>query len=183
MSPGAGVDGGTRVDRPRRVGATHPDAAAGLGALWTAVTRAGGAVGFATGAPEEAIRAAAAEAVEDVRAGRQVMLVVGPEQAPVGTVFLRRETGAVRAHRADLLRLMVHPDRQGRGLGGALLDAAVAHARELGLELLLLSTRGGTALPDYYTARGWTPVGVWPGALRLAPDDVRDEHWFLLPLE
>ncbi|WP_214402437.1 hypothetical protein [Pseudonocardia lacus] len=61
-----------------------------------------------------------------------------------------------------------------------LLHAVAGRAAELGLEQLLLSARGGTALPGYYAARGWTEVGVWPGAIRLADDDRRDEHRFQL---
>jgi acetyltransferase len=97
-------------------------------------------------------------------------------------VFLRPGVGPRFAHRADVVRLMVHPSAQGRGLGRALLDAAVAHARALGFEQLLLSTRGGTTLPAFYAALGWTEVGVFPAALHLGGDDRRDEHWFQLRL-
>ena len=100
----------------------------------------------------------------------------------VGTVFLRPGAVPLFAHRADVLRLMVHPARQGEGVGRALLDAAVARARALGLEQLLLSTRGGTDLPAYYARLGWTEVGVFPDALQLGPDDRRDEHWFQMRL-
>ena len=39
---------------------------------------------------------------------------------------------------------------------------AVAHARAIGLE-------------DFYSAQGWTERGRWPGAVRIAEDDERDE--------
>jgi GNAT superfamily N-acetyltransferase len=78
---------------------------------------------------------------------------------------------------------MVRPDLQGQGRGRALLEGAVDLARILGLEQLLLSARGGTGLPGFYVKQGWTEVGVFPGALRLGPDDVRDEHWFQKHLE
>jgi GNAT superfamily N-acetyltransferase len=130
--------------------------------------------------PATEIAAAARDSVAEVRAGRQEMLTVGDPL--VGTVFLRPGVSPLFAHRADVLRLMVHPDRQGEGVGRALLDAAVARARALGLEQLLLSTRGGTDLPAYYARLGWTEVGVFPGALQLGPDDRRDEHWFQLRL-
>ena len=174
-----------QVEGPNLVIDPAPDAAAQLGALWLAVTRAGGAVGFVRDAPAAELRVAAEEVVQDVRAGRQQMfeLRLGARPAEpgplVGTVFLRRGVGTVFSHRAEVLRLMVHPDLQGRGRGRALLTAAVEHARRLGLELLLLSTRGGTALPALYAELGWTPIGVVPGGLRLAPDDVRDEHLFV----
>jgi GNAT superfamily N-acetyltransferase len=167
---------------PHLVREMHPELAAALGSLWVAVTRAGGAVGFVPDSPESDIRAAAEQVVSDVAAGYEQMIVIGTPPDLLGTVFLRPGRGKVIAHRAELVRLMVHPDRQRGGRGGELLDAAADRAREIGLEQLLLSARGGTTLPDYYRARGWTPVGVWPGALRLGPDDVRDEHWFQLRL-
>jgi GNAT superfamily N-acetyltransferase len=159
-----------------------PDAGVELGTLWLAVSRAGGAVGFLRDSPEPEIRAAAEQVIADVRAGRQQMLTIVAGGALAGAICLRRGVGAVVAHRCEVARLMVHPQRQGRGWGRALLAAAVAHAREHGVEQLLLSTRGGTPLPPFYEKLGWTEVGVFPGALRLGPDEVRDEHWFQLRL-
>ncbi|WP_433275234.1 GNAT family N-acetyltransferase [Pseudonocardia xinjiangensis] len=169
------------VSGPHLVREVHPDMDTALGTLWVAVTRAGGAVGFAPDAPEADIRAAAVQAVEDVRAKRQQLIVIGADHTLAGTVFLRTGVG-VQAHRADVLRLMVRPDLQGRGWGRTLLDAAVAHATALGLEQLMLSTRGGTDVAGFYLRRGFTEVGVWPETLRLGPDDLRDEHWFQLRL-
>ncbi|HLU55132.1 MAG TPA: GNAT family N-acetyltransferase [Pseudonocardia sp.] len=167
---------------PDLVTEAGPATAASLGALWTAVTRAGGAVGFAPDAPEADIREAAEQAVADVRAGRAQMFALTRGDDLVGTVFLRRGEKATVRHRADVVRLMVHPDLQGRGWGKALLDAAVAHATALGLEQLLLSARGGTTLPDFYEKLGWRQVGRFPDALRIGPGDLRDEHWFQLKL-
>ena len=165
------------VPCPHRPG---PGTVAALTALWIDVTRAGGAVGFTPDSTEDEIAAAAHDVVDEVRAGHQELLTAGEPLA--GVVFLRPGVGPRVAHRADVLRLMVHPARQGEGLGRALLDAAVARGRELGLEQLLLSARGGTALPAFYTRLGWTEVGVFPAALDLGPGDRRDEHWFQLRL-
>ena len=174
-----------RVSPPRAVLDPPPNLAARLGQLWLAVNQAGGAVGFLPDSPPADVQEAADRAVEDVRAGRLTLLVspVGADTAELaGVVFLRRGIGPVVAHRAEVLRLMVHPDLQGHGLGRRLLAAAERHAAELGVEQLMLSTRGGTRLPGFYAGQGWTEVGVFPGALRLAPDDVRDEHWFVKPV-
>jgi GNAT superfamily N-acetyltransferase len=167
---------------PRLVSEVGPATAISLGTLWTAVTRAGGAVGFAADAPEEDIRASAEQAVEDVRVGREQLFALDARGELAGVVFLRRGPKATVQHRADVVRLMVHPDLQGRGWGKALLDAVVAHATTIGLEQLLLSTRGGTSLPEFYVKQGWTQVGLFPDALRIGPDDLRDEHWFQLRL-
>ncbi|MBC8092786.1 MAG: GNAT family N-acetyltransferase, partial [Pseudonocardia sp.] len=61
-----------------------------LAGLWTAVTRAGGAVGFTADTPGPEIRAAAEVAAAEVRAGREHLMQIGPPDAPAGVVFLRR---------------------------------------------------------------------------------------------
>lgn len=113
-----------------------------------------------------------------MRAGSLHLLALDDDGALVGTVFVQPGHGMNTAHRAEIVLLMVAPAQQGRGYGTALLDAATAHATALGFEQLLLSARGGTALPAFYAARGWTEVGVFPDALRLGPGDLRAEHWF-----
>jgi GNAT superfamily N-acetyltransferase len=155
----------------------RPGAAHALGSLWIAVTEAGGAVDFVPGWPEAEIRDLAEELIAAVRAGRSRMIAVGDPADPDGTVFVTRGTG-IMAHRGDVGRLMVRPDRQGRGLGTVLLDAAVAEGAAMGLELLTLGARGGTSLPRFYRRRGWEPSGVIPGGVRLSADDARDVHLF-----
>lgn len=56
--------------------------------------------------------------------------------APVGCLFGARREGALH-----LSKLAVRPDRQGRGLGRALVEAAAASARAEGLAALTLGTR------------------------------------------
>jgi hypothetical protein len=50
----------------------------------------------------------------------------------------------------------------------------------MGLEQLHLAVRGGVGLEDFYTPLGWRVTGRWPGKLRLAPDDTRDEVLMIL---
>ena len=114
------------------------------------VNRAGGAVGFLPDSPAAEVQAAADRAVEDVRAGGLSLLAssVGADSAELaGVVFLRRDAGPVVGHRAEVSRLMVHPDLQAHGLGRRLLAAAERHAAALGVEQLMLSTRGGPRCP------------------------------------
>jgi hypothetical protein len=51
---------------------------------------------------------------------------------------------------------------------------------EMGLEQLHLALRGGTGLERFYRRLGWQVVGSWPGALRVAPGDDRDEILMVL---
>jgi acetyltransferase len=108
--------------------------------------------------------------------------VTGVDHALAGTVFLRRGTGAVVAHRAEVLRLMVRPDLQSHGLG----DEAAGRCRRprhraRAGAAAALGPRGHL-IATFYTRQGWTQVGVFPASLRLGPDDIRDEHWFQLRL-
>ncbi|MEQ3553086.1 GNAT family N-acetyltransferase [Pseudonocardia nematodicida] len=175
MTAQVGVTEG--VELPHRVADPRPDAARALAELWIAVTEAGGAVDFVPGWDPEEIRDLAVATVDEVRTGGARMLVLGDDTDPVGTVFVVPGTG-IAAHRADVQRLMVHPGAQGRGIGTTLLEAAVAEARDMGVEMVTLGARGGTPLPGFYAARGFVEYGRLPGGVRLSPDDARDVHLF-----
>jgi len=56
-----------------------------------------------------------------------------------------------------------------------LLQGLRQMARELGLEQLRLSVRGGTGVERFYERFGYTLIGAHPGALRIGPGDDRDE--------
>ena len=74
--------------------------------------------------------------------------------------------------------LMVDPERQGQGLGTRLVDACLELARDLGIEQVYLSARSATGLEEYYAKIGWQGVGRFPGGVRVAAGDDRDEVWF-----
>lgn len=72
-----------------------------------------------------------------------------------------------------------------RASGNVRLVIELMHARhvareEIGLEQLRLAARGGTGLERFYSRLGWEVTGRWPGALRFAPGDDRDEILMIL---
>ena len=68
-----------------------------------------------------------------------------------------------------------------RGIGSALMHRLREVARdEMGLEQLHLAVRDGMGLQDYYSRLDWRVIGRWPGKLRLALDDTRDEILMVL---
>ncbi|WP_189240296.1 GNAT family N-acetyltransferase [Planomonospora parontospora] len=79
-----------------------------------------------------------------------------------GTVSLAFEAKANGRHRAEVVKLMVHPRARGRGLGRGLLAAAERAAAEAGATLLLLDTETGSDADRLYGAAGWTRYGVVP---------------------
>ncbi|WP_079144530.1 GNAT family N-acetyltransferase [Streptomyces agglomeratus] len=87
----------------------------------------------------------------------------GPGGGITGTFGLARGPKPNSRHRAELVKLMVHRDARGQGLGRALLAAAEEAAADAGATLLLLDTETGSPAEYLYRAAGWTRYGVVPG--------------------
>ncbi len=68
-------------------------------------------------------------------------------------------------------------------VGAALMRRLPEIARdEMGMERLRLTARAGLGLGASTGRAGWTEVGRWPSALRVAPGDDRDEILMSLAL-
>ncbi len=142
---------------------------------WVAVVNAGGAVGFTAPADPAAVAIRLDGALQSVAAGRDTLGILRCGGATVGMGFLVDRGGTLQRHWRTVLRVMVRPELQGRGAGRLLLDGLHQMARDLGLEQLKLSVRGGTGVERFYERFGYSVIGAHPGALRLAPGDDRDE--------
>ncbi|MCP4808654.1 MAG: GNAT family N-acetyltransferase [Proteobacteria bacterium] len=73
-----------------------------------------------------------------------------------------RVVGCIQVHTypggsVEILAVAVHPSAQGRGVGTALMDAAVARARTLAPERIWL----GTAKPGYFARHGFEAMSRW----------------------
>ena len=60
-----------------------------------------------------------------------------------------------RIAESDLWALFVDPAFEGRGIGSALVDRAVAWLFDRGVDEVLLSTGPGTRADDFYRRAGW----------------------------
>jgi GNAT superfamily N-acetyltransferase len=60
----------------------------------------------------------------------------------------------------QIFALFVDPNREGRGIGRALLPLACATLRNAGHSIATLSTDPGTRAERFYRADGWTATGV-----------------------
>ena len=143
--------------------------------MWVDVTNAGGAVGFTAPADVTAVAGTLDSQLERVAAGTDLLGILRQNGTAVGMGFLVDGDSRLRRHWRTILRLMVHPELQGRGAGRLLLEGLHSTAADLGLEQLMLTTRGGTGVEGFYERFGYTVVGRHPGAIRLAPGDDRDE--------
>lgn len=80
----------------------------------------------------------------------------------VGTVQLYLSPEPNAPHRAEIFKLLVHRDFQGRGIGTALMLAIEVEAARLARSLLILDTVLGGAGERLYRRLGWQEIGVVP---------------------
>jgi len=98
-----------------------------------------------------------------------------------GIVGLTRETRRKNAHKADIVAMYVAPESGRRGLGRALLQAVIDHARvELKLEQLVLSvTRTNETAAQLYRSAGFRTFGIEPRAIKVAGEYFDKERMIL----
>ncbi|MFB7088210.1 GNAT family N-acetyltransferase [Streptomyces sp. NPDC056296] len=154
---------------------------------WTAVINAGGAV-IPMGCPlppasSPEVGPALDEIVRGLAPQRSRILLATVDGALAGWVLLRREPHPLAAHCGTVNHLQTHVRFRGMAVGAALMRRLPRIARdEMGMERLRLTARAGLGLEDFYRRAGWTEVGRWPGVLRVAPGDDRDEILMSLAL-
>lgn len=146
-------------------------------ACWVVVTNAGGAAGFPY-PPVEAddVTPSLDDLVGELHPQRCRLLAAVDARGLLGWAVLRRSLDPLIAHWGSLHHVQSHPACRGEGVGSLLLCSAREVARdELGLRHLRLAARAGMGLEVFYARLGWREIGRWPGALRLASGDDRDE--------
>lgn len=97
-----------------------------------------------------------------LKTGQLWMLVALAGNKVIGAVQLApcmKENGL---HRAEVQKLMVHPDARGIGVGRNLMIALEALALEKGRTLLMLDTATGDIAEGLYTRMGYNRVGTVP---------------------
>jgi ribosomal protein S18 acetylase RimI-like enzyme len=95
-------------------------------------------------------------------------------------VGLEREARAKNAHKATVVAMYVAPQASGRGVGRALMQALLAHARAEGIASLVLTvTEGNAAAQHLYTALGFRSFGIEPDAIRVDGRPYAKNHMHL----
>jgi GNAT superfamily N-acetyltransferase len=142
---------------------------------WTDVSNAGGAVGFVPPVTEDDVAPVLRELLEGVQSGRDVLALLTVDGETAGFASVVGSLSPLRRHWGTVLRVQVHPSRQGQGLGRVLMNGVHDIARSRGWEFLHLTARGGTGVDTFYRGLGYAEVGRLPGAIRVAPGDDRDD--------
>jgi len=153
-----------------------------LGQLLLDAHASGMALGLAAPLSGDGARSAYVAAAARLAPGESVLLAALDGDHVVGAVQLDRPAAGNGRHRAELRRLAVRSDRRGAGIGRALAQAAVEHARSWGLRLLWLSTHAGTDAERFYERLGWTRLGVIPDWAVLPNGDLAGNAFYFLRL-
>ena len=97
-----------------------------------------------------------------------------------GMVGLERETRAKNRHKGHVIGMYVSQEYFGTGMGRALIDALLDHAREAGLELLVLTvTEGNSVATNFYEAAGFRSFGIEPRAVKIDGRAYAKNHMYL----
>ncbi|MDQ0584669.1 GNAT family N-acetyltransferase [Streptomyces rishiriensis] len=122
----------------------------------------GASLGFLAPLARAAAEAWWRERAEGVAAGRLAVWTAADGDRLVGTVGLAFPDKPNSRHRAELVKLIVHRDARGKGLGRTLLTAAEESAAAAGITLLHLDTETDSPAEHLYCTAGWTRAGVIP---------------------
>lgn len=144
--------------------AAIPAHVAELGVLLHACVLDGASVGYVMPfAPADAQAFWRDKVLPAVRSGGRVLWVARLDGRIAGSVQLDHDTPPNQPHRAEVRKLLVHPDFRRRGISRALMAALERRASGLGRSLLTLDTRTGDKAEPLYTSLGYRIAGVIPG--------------------
>jgi ribosomal protein S18 acetylase RimI-like enzyme len=147
---------------PRDAGSLEHDVDM-LGEILHAVVHTGAGVSFVVPFSLDEARAFWLDRVlPGVRARTRRVLVARRGTRIVGTVQLDLAVPPNQQHRAEVLKLLVHPSARRRGIARALMIALEPIADSAGRTLLTLDTWTGSSAEALYRSLGYIVAGVIP---------------------
>jgi len=96
----------------------------------------------------------------------RLLLVAKRGKAITGSVQLDYDTPANQPHRAEIRKLLVHPDCRRQGIARRLMAEIELYAVRLHRSLLTLDTRTGDSAEPLYASLGYQTTGIIPGYCR-----------------
>jgi GNAT superfamily N-acetyltransferase len=150
--------------RVRRVGVNEAAACVEpLADVLVACVEGGASVGFMLPLSREKAVAFWRRIADGVVRGERVLLVAEDgEGRMVGTVQLVIALPDNQPHRADVSKMLVHPQARRQGVAQRLMAALDDEARKEGRSVLVLDTVTGSDAERLYTRAGWQRVGEIP---------------------
>lgn len=151
---------------PLQIEALAPDAVApalpALAALMHACVLAGASIGFVLPFSLEQSQVFWDGLLPSFAAGERRLIVARWHGEIAGTAQLVLATQPNGLHRAEVAKVMVHPDRRRLGLAQALMTEIDATARRCGRTTLLLDTVAGSVAEALYRSVGFVSAGLVP---------------------
>jgi ribosomal protein S18 acetylase RimI-like enzyme len=150
-----------------------------------AVTALGGAVGWLEPPDREQTDAWLLPLLDEVGRGDAALCVATPgatepDATPAALGCWRRDPGPIFAHRAQVSKVMAHPDARGLGTGELIVSSLVSQARTSGIETLRLSARGNNHLAiELYQRLGFQVWGRLPNSIEVGDLRFDDVHLYL----
>jgi len=134
-----------------------------LGALLHACVAAGASVNFVWPFTQaEAELFFARKVLPAIAAGTRTLWIAEIDGRVVGTVQLDVDTPPNQPHRAEVTKLLVHPEARRRGIARALMAALEDRAATLERSLITLDTRTGDFAEPLYASLGYVAIGTIP---------------------
>lgn len=130
--------------------------------LLTACVDSGASIGFLPPLAETEAQAYWQARLAVVEQGGAVLLVAHDEERLVGTAQLALESRANGRHRAEVQKVLVHPDHRRQGIARRLMEAIEQQAHAHQRWLLFLDTRSGDPAEALYQGLGYVRVGAIP---------------------
>lgn len=151
-----------------------------LGEILYAVVHDGAGVSFVVPFSRAEARAFWSDQVlPGVLAGTRRMAVARRDGAIVGTVHLVLDTPPNQRHRAEVVKLLVHPAYRRQGIARRLMIAIEEIARDAGRTLLTLDTWTGSHAESLYRSLDYVTLGVIPRYARGSTTEALEPATFM----
>ncbi len=135
-----------------------------LGALLRACVHDGASIGFVLPfSKNDSETFFSGNVFPALRNGKRMLLVAYKDGRLAGSGQLDFDTPPNQPHRAEVRKVLVHPDFRRQGIAKALMAELERLATVLGRRLITLDTRTGDRAEPLYASLGYNTAGVIPG--------------------
>lgn len=138
---------------------------------------AGASIGWVRTPPMAAAQAFWQKVAAGVARGERLLWTVQDGARVLASAQLLLDQPENGVHRAEVCKVMTHPDARRQGLGEALMTALEAEARSRGKRLLVLDTNTGSPAQRLYARLGWQLCGVMPDYAEQADGRLGATSW------
>ena len=130
--------------------------------LLAEVIHDGGSMGFLADVTDTELMEFWTSELSKVRSGVNVIICAMDANTCIAAGILTHETKTSGRHRAEVRKMMTHPEYRHKGVASQILTRIEAVAFERGARLLTLRTETNSAASVLYSHMGWTLIGNVP---------------------